>query len=53
MTLFLVYSGVFTKSVHIPGMPLFFQLICIGTWLIIGHKGPGVECKVHANVNST
>ena len=28
-------------------------LLVSGTWLQIGRKGPGVECKVRAQINST
>ena len=36
---FSVYSWVFPKSVRIPGILLFLQLIC----MVCGCKGPGVE----------
>ena len=37
-----LYSGVFPKSVHIFGMLLLLQLIC----MVCGHEGPGVELMV-------
>ena len=44
-----VYNAAVTKSVHILGMLLFFQLIC----LVCGRKGSGVEgrsdCAVGGN----
>ena len=39
----ILYSEVFAKSVHILGISLFCQPICI----ICGREGPGVEIKVH------
>ena len=37
---FSVYSWVFPKSVCIPGIHLFLQLIC----MVCGCKGPGYKC---------
>ena len=39
----ILYSEVFAKSVHILGISLFCQAIC----MICGREGPGVEIKVH------
>ena len=39
----ILYSEVFAKSVHILGISLFCQPIC----MICGREGPGVEIKVH------
>ena len=48
-----MYSGVFTKSVHIVGM-LFFLLLIYSVWPRIGGEGPSVdECKVRSHVNRT
>ena len=37
-----LYSEAFPKSVHILGMPVLYQLMC----MICGREGPGVEFKV-------
>ena len=39
----ILYSEVFAKPVHILGISLFCQPIC----MICGREGPGVEIKVH------
>ena len=43
-----MYNEVFPKSVHIPGIPLLYQLIC----MVCGRKCSGVKCKVCANINT-
>ena len=39
LSMYNIYSRVFPKSVRIPGILLFLQLI----WMICGCEGPGVD----------
>ena len=41
-SLFLLYSWIFSRSVHIP---VLYQLICM-VWMVCGLEGPVVEFKV-------
>ena len=53
--LFKLYSKVFSKICPCCRDSHVYQLIqcMLGMWLQIGRKGPGVECKVRAQINST
>ena len=42
VTLYELHSEIFLESVHILGMPVLYQLICIAC----GREGLGVEFKV-------